>query len=81
MKHFFARSFWGFSFLLVAGLAAQSRAEKPNDLTLELGGKCLIYSLSYQRMIGRSAGLAAGRRDHFAYRSAGADIIDSWELT
>ncbi len=46
--------------LLSGGLAAQSRVEKPNDLTLELGGKCLIYSLSYQRMIGRSAGLEVG---------------------
>lgn len=47
--------------LFLAGeLAAQSRVEKPNDLTLELGGKCLIYSLSYQRMIGRSAGLEVG---------------------
>ena len=47
--------------LLLSGeLAAQSRVEKPNDLTLELGGKCLIYSLSYQRMIGRSAGLEVG---------------------
>jgi len=46
--------------LPVAGLLAQSRAEKPNDFTLELGGKCLLYSLSYQRMIGETAGLEAG---------------------
>jgi hypothetical protein len=46
--------------LPVAGLLAQSRAEKPNDFTLELGGKCLLYSLAYQRMIGETAGLEIG---------------------
>ena len=46
--------------LLPGALAAQSRVERPNDLTLEMGGKCLIYSLSYQRMIGTSAGLEVG---------------------
>jgi len=46
--------------LPVAGLLAQSRTEKPNDFTLELGGKCILYSMSYQRMIGEMAGLEVG---------------------
>ena len=46
--------------LPAAGLLAQSRAEKPSDFTIELGGRCLIYSLSYQRMITEQAGLEIG---------------------
>ena len=46
--------------LPVAGLLAQSRAEKPNDFTIELGGKALLYSLSYQRMVGEMFGLEVG---------------------
>lgn len=34
-----------------AALTAQVRSTKPNDFTIELGGKCLIYSLGYQRNI------------------------------
>lgn len=38
--------------LLSAGaLTAQVRTSKPNDFTIELGGKCAIYSLGYQRNI------------------------------
>ncbi len=43
-----------------SGLLAQSRGEKPNDFSLELGGKCILYSLSYQRMLGQAAGLEIG---------------------
>ncbi len=39
-------------FLSAAALTAQVRVTKPNDFTLELGGKCLIYSLGYQRTLG-----------------------------
>ncbi len=47
--------------LPVAGLLAQSRTEKPNDFTIELGGKALLYSLSYQRMVvGDMFGLEIG---------------------
>jgi hypothetical protein len=46
--------------LPAAGLLAQSRAEKPNDFTVELGGKCILYSLSYQRMVGEMFGLEIG---------------------
>jgi hypothetical protein len=46
--------------LPAASLLAQSRAEKPNDFTIELGGRCILYSLSYQRMIGENAGLEFG---------------------
>lgn len=46
--------------LPIAGLLAQSRAEKPNDFTIELGGKSILYSLSYQRMVGEMFGLEIG---------------------
>ncbi len=47
--------------LLSAGsLLAQSRTEKPNDFTIELGGKAFVYSLSYQRMVGDMFGLEIG---------------------
>lgn len=36
---------------LTAALTAQVRAKKPNDFTIELGGRCAIYSLGYQRNI------------------------------
>jgi hypothetical protein len=43
-----------------AGLRAQSRMAKPNDVNFELGGRCLIYSLNYQRMIAPAFGLEVG---------------------
>lgn len=47
--------------LIPAGsLLAQSRTEKPNDFTLELGGRCVAYCLSYQRIIGEQFGLEVG---------------------
>lgn len=39
---------------------AGDRTEVPNDVTIELLGRCLIYSFSYQRMIGEMAGLEGG---------------------
>lgn len=42
------------------GLFAQSRAEKLNDFSIELGGRCIVYALSYQRMLGESFGLEVG---------------------
>lgn len=41
-------------------LTAQIRAEKPNDFSFELGGRCLIYSLNYQRMLAPAFGLEVG---------------------
>ncbi|HSA95542.1 MAG TPA: hypothetical protein VLJ16_05795 [Acidobacteriota bacterium] len=41
-------------------LSAQIRKEKPNDMTFELGGHCLIYSLNYQRLIHPAFGLEIG---------------------
>lgn len=38
--------------LPAANLLAQVRPQKPNDVTIELGGRCILYSLSYQRMFG-----------------------------
>lgn len=43
-----------------AGLFAQSRTEKPNDISLELLGRCGLYSMSYQRMLGKTFGLEVG---------------------
>jgi len=42
-----------------AALTAQVRRTKPNDFTIELGGKCLIYSLGYQRNISPNFALDA----------------------
>lgn len=46
--------------LPTASLFAQSRAEKANDFTLELGGRCILYSLSYQRIFSEQIGLEIG---------------------
>jgi len=43
-----------------AALTAQIRMTKPNDFSLELGGKCLLYSLSYQRTLSPNFGLEVG---------------------
>ncbi len=43
-----------------AGLMAQVRSARPNDVTVEVGGRCIIYSVSYQRMIGRQFALDVG---------------------
>jgi len=43
--------------LPAAGLLAQVRTEKPNDFSIELGGKCILYSLTYQRVISGMFGL------------------------
>jgi hypothetical protein len=43
-----------------AALTAQVRVTKPNGFTLELGGKCFIYSLGYQRDINPTFALDAG---------------------
>lgn len=50
------------AFLLVfsSALAAQVRVTKPNDFTLELGGKCGFYCLGYQRTLSPAFGLDAG---------------------
>jgi hypothetical protein len=46
--------------LPLASLQAQSRAQKPNDFTIELGGRCILYAVSYQRMLGETFGLEVG---------------------
>ena len=46
--------------LLSAGLQAQVRTAKPNDFTIELGGRCIVYSLNYQRMLAPAFGLEVG---------------------
>jgi hypothetical protein len=46
--------------LMSAGLQAQSRTAKPNDFTIEIGGRCVIYSLQYQRMLAPAFGLEVG---------------------
>jgi hypothetical protein len=39
---------------------AGSRNEAPNEVELELAGKCLLYSFSYQRMLAEPFGLELG---------------------
>lgn len=46
--------------LSTGSLLAQGRADKPNDFTLELGGRCIAYSLSYQRIFAEQIGLEFG---------------------
>ena len=46
--------------LTVSQLMAGSRKDVPNEVNLELGGKCLLYSFSYQRMLAEPLGLEAG---------------------
>ncbi len=47
-------------FFLPATSAAGSRAALPNAVDLELAGKCLLYSFSYQRMIVEPFGVEGG---------------------
>jgi hypothetical protein len=47
-------------FLPGTSVLAQSRMDKPNDITLELLGRCFLYSFSYQRMVAPQVGLEAG---------------------
>jgi len=66
-----SRSFVVFCFLLLAcslltGIPAQgastsgSRLTLPSDVSIELLGKSILYTFSYQRMIGNTVGLEAG---------------------
>jgi hypothetical protein len=38
----------------------QSRTDLPNDLTLDLLGRCLVYSFSYQRIVSQNFGIEGG---------------------
>jgi hypothetical protein len=42
------------------GAFAQARAELPDDVTLELLGRCFLYSFSYQHTFDERAGLELG---------------------
>ena len=39
---------------------AQSKKELPNDLNIELLGRCAIYSFSYQRLVNENFGIELG---------------------
>ena len=54
-------------------LSAQSRAEKPNDFTLGLGGQCFLYNLAYQRNLTPNISLDIG----VSYLGAGASLDES----
>jgi len=41
-------------------ILAGGRNEAPNEVDLELAGKCLLYSFSYQRMLAEPFGLELG---------------------
>jgi hypothetical protein len=62
-----------------AALTAQARSAKPNDFSLELGGKCVLYSLSYQRVVSPSFGLELGASYFGA--GGGGDSIGALFLT
>lgn len=47
-------------FLPENSLMAGNRKDLPNEVNLELGGKCLLYSFSYQRMLAEPFGLEVG---------------------
>ncbi len=47
-------------FLPQESLLAGSRATLPNAVDLELGGKCFIWSMSYQRMVAEPFGVEVG---------------------
>jgi hypothetical protein len=40
--------------------AQSSKADLPNDMSIELLGRCLIYSFSYQRMVTPNVGIEVG---------------------
>ena len=40
--------------------AQESKSELPNDVSIELLGRCLVYSFSYQRMVTQNLGLELG---------------------
>ncbi len=44
----------------VDNVVAGSRSDVPNDVNLELAGKCLLYSFSYQRMVSEPFGIELG---------------------
>jgi hypothetical protein len=46
--------------LTPGAVQAGSRTEAPNDVNIELAGKCLLYSFSYQRMVAEPFGLEVG---------------------
>lgn len=47
-------------FFPIDSLFAGSRDGMPNEVELELAGKCLLYSFSYQRMVAEPFGLELG---------------------
>ena len=48
------------SFVSPVSLSAQSRVDLPNDFGMELGGRSLVYSFTYQRNFGNPFALEAG---------------------
>jgi hypothetical protein len=41
-------------------MAQSSRLEMPNDVNIELLGRCILYSFNYQRMLSQNFGLEGG---------------------
>jgi hypothetical protein len=46
--------------LATSSCTSGTRTELPNDLNIELLGRCLIYSFSYQRMVTENFGIEVG---------------------
>ncbi|MDZ7859960.1 MAG: hypothetical protein U5O15_04750 [Candidatus Krumholzibacteriota bacterium] len=49
-----------FSIFFQPSVFAQSRLEYPNDFGIEIGGKSIVYSFTYQRMLNHYIGLEGG---------------------
>jgi hypothetical protein len=48
------------AFVLPAAALASTRDELPNDFGIELGGRSIVYTFAYQRMLNGRVGLEAG---------------------
>lgn len=46
--------------LCSSAIAQESRSELKNDVTIELLGRCLLYSMSYQGLVSHNFGLELG---------------------
>jgi hypothetical protein len=47
-------------FLSAHSMAQESKSELPNDVSIELLGRCIIYSFSYERMVTHNLGIEMG---------------------
>lgn len=58
--NYFVIILFTFTLLLVSTAIPQSKLELPNDLNIELLGRCGLYSFSYERLVSENFGIEAG---------------------